>query len=499
MWEAPVLNKTVKIIISILLALLVLGGSAIGVLYFGFGIDIFDQSGWHTTEDGQTQYLDYHGDPLVQWQLIGDGWYYFDPDDGTMVTGWLEDSGSRYYLDENGIRQTGWLALSDGTYYISPSSGASVTGWLRLDEAQYYLSESGTLVTGWTDIESARYYFDDAGVMATGWLELDGSRYYLTESGALFTGWLETGDGVYYLDPNSGAMVTGWLETEEGRCYLGEDGHPATGWTDTDEGRFYLDENGCPMTGWLETEEGSYYLDEDGQMVTGWLELDGILRYFQENGTMAVGKVLIDEVPCYFASNGAYVVLVNHWNPVPGDYQVDLVTYDGWEVDAEAYEPLRQMLADCPYYYTITSAYRSEATQQYIWDKRLNTYQAEGYSYSGALALVEAYVAVPGTSEHHLGLAIDISGSDQGCQWLGEHCWEYGFILRYPEGKSDITGIAYERWHFRYVGKDLAAELNELGLCLEEYMDMLTEQAGSDAGTASDPELYTSCYASSET
>ena len=74
--------------------------------------------------------------------------------------------------------------------------------------------------------------------------------------------------------------------------------------------------------------------------------------------------------------------------------------------------------------------------------------------------------------------------------WLAEHCWEYGFILRYPEGKSDITGIQYERWHFRYVGVELAKELKDLGLCLEEYMDMLTQREGYGAGTSSNPELF---------
>ena len=94
-------------------------------------------------------------------------------------------------------------------------------------------------------------------------------------------------------------------------------------------------------------------------------------------------------------------------------------------------------------------------------------------------------MAIPGTSEHQLGLAVDIvdkhsqvldnSQADTPAQqWLMEHSWEYGFILRYPEGKSEITGIIYEPWHYRYVGKEAAAEIHELGLCLEEY---LTQEA----------------------
>ena len=486
------MNKLLKIFISLLLVLVLLAAGSYCVLYFGYGIDIFDQSGWYTSEDGYTQYLDYHGDPLTQWQLIDGSWYYFDPDyDGIMVTGWLELNGNRYYMGTNGVRTGGWLTLTDGTYYLSPTSGIAATGWLNTDSGIYYMDEIGRMQTGWLELEEERYYLTETGTLTTGWLELDGIRYYMDETpGVMFTGWLETAEGKRYLDEISGALVTGWLETENGRLYMDEEGFLCTGWTDTPEGTYYLDTQGYPVSGWLDWEDERYYLDENGQMTLGWLEVDEVRYYFREDGTMAVGKVMIDDVASYFTSTGAYVVLVNNWNPVPGDYTTDLVYYGEWRVDSSCYDALVKMLKDCPYSYKITSAYRSKATQQYIWDKRMNNYQASGYSYSEALAMVAAYVAVPGTSEHHLGLAIDISGSNNVCNWLSEHCWEYGFILRYPEGKSDITGIQYERWHFRYVGTELSLELRELNMTMEEYMDMLTTQEGSDAGTASNPELF---------
>ena len=91
-------------------------------------------------------------------------------------------------------------------------------------------------------------------------------------------------------------------------------------------------------------------------------------------------------------------------------------------------------------------------------------------------------VAVPGTSEHHLGLALDIVDAGYPFlteeqeetpvqKWLIENSWKYGFILRYPSGKSDITGIIYEPWHYRYVGREVAAEVYASGLCFEEYLD----------------------------
>ena len=78
-------------------------------------------------------------------------------------------------------------------------------------------------------------------------------------------------------------------------------------------------------------------------------------------------------------------------------------------------------------------------------------------------------VAVPGTSEHQIGLAVDIVGEEANA-WLAEHCWEYGFILRYTEEKASITGITNEPWHFRYVGREISMDMKDSGLCLEEYL-----------------------------
>ena len=106
-------------------------------------------------------------------------------------------------------------------------------------------------------------------------------------------------------------------------------------------------------------------------------------------------------------------------------------------------------------------------------------------------ALEEAgtVVAVPGTSEHQLGLALDIIDDSNWTldqtqentktqKWLMAHSWEYGWVLRYPNGKTELTGIIYEPWHYRYVGKEIAAELHELDMCLEEYMQMLSDTVG---------------------
>jgi len=141
-------------------------------------------------------------------------------------------------------------------------------------------------------------------------------------------------------------------------------------------------------------------------------------------------------------------------------------------VDAACHEALQRMLADCKAevgYYEFNSSYRSIYDQQWILDARTKEYEATGMSYGAARATALQSVAIPGTSEHHLGLAVDILGT-KAIAWLTEHCWDYGFIVRYQGEKSHITGIINEPWHYRYVGVEVALDIRESGLCLEEYV-----------------------------
>ena len=129
----------------------------------------------------------------------------------------------------------------------------------------------------------------------------------------------------------------------------------------------------------------------------------------------------------------------------------------------------------------ICSSWRSYETQEQLFEQEFESYIEQGYSENAARIQAAQWVAVPGTSEHELGLALDIvSVENQRLeeaqedtptqQWLMEHCYEYGFILRYPKDKEDITGIGYEPWHYRYVGREDAAAIQNLGVCLEEYV-----------------------------
>ena len=185
-------------------------------------------------------------------------------------------------------------------------------------------------------------------------------------------------------------------------------------------------------------------------------------------------------------ADGWQLILVNEDHPLDPAYTPEKLTEisPGYPVDDRIIADLKQMLDDgaaqgLSMY--VTSAYRS-------YDQQIETFNASMQNrLNQKMTPLQAYqetstsVALPGTSEHATGLAVDIISTSYGelddrqgdtaeQKWLMEHCWEYGFILRYPPEKSDVTGIIYEPWHYRYVGKDVAKEITERGITLEEYL-----------------------------
>lgn len=179
-------------------------------------------------------------------------------------------------------------------------------------------------------------------------------------------------------------------------------------------------------------------------------------------------------------------LLVNKDNPLPKDYAPELITLpDGRSKAAEeAYESLCEFLEaaeDADMDILICSSYRSRERQQELYDEDVQKLLRKGYTYTEACAEVEKETMPPGCSEHSTGLAFDIVARDYQLldagqekraenKWLRKHCAEYGFILRYPKGKEDITDISYESWHFRYVGEEVAKYIMEEGITLEEYL-----------------------------
>ena len=393
---------------------------------------------------------------------------------------WVTNQYGSGYRNEDGDPVSGWHTVDGTEYYFHPDTLALHTGWVDRNNERCYVVE-GRALSGWTVTPEGRFFLNENGSIHTGWLEQDGKRIYLN---------------------SEGFPATGWTETDEGRFYLDADGSPCTGLVETENGTYCLNTDGTPLSGWFEQEGKRYFAKEDGSVHTGWLDEDGQRYYLQPDGTAAVGKHIIDGEPRFFNARGQYFILVNPWHDVPKDFSVELEVVENASINPACKADLEQMLADCRaagFSPRILSAYRSIRDQEYNFNVAVGRRVARGYAYKTAYDQVRQIIAIPGTSEHHLGLAFDIVDSrypyleepqekTETQQWLMEHSWEYGFILRYPNGTTEITGIIYEPWHYRYLGREMAAEIHELGITLEEYVDMLTGDGTTCGGTVTPEE-----------
>ena len=185
-------------------------------------------------------------------------------------------------------------------------------------------------------------------------------------------------------------------------------------------------------------------------------------------------------------------ILANPWNSIE-DYYPDVVQIEDIEVDYRIYDAMEAFVSDCraagnTVY--LSSGYRSYDLQKYLFEKKCEEYDEE---------TAATIVARPGTSEHQTGLAADIteeyyeyknaSLEDTAMyQWMEAHCQEYGFIVRFPDGKEDVTGIIYEPWHFRYVGVEAATYIMEHDLTLEEFVALYKDDAVTDMDSMAESE-----------
>ncbi len=193
--------------------------------------------------------------------------------------------------------------------------------------------------------------------------------------------------------------------------------------------------------------------------------------------------------------DNGYPILVNDENPIPEDYQTvalinmrdycpsDVVTIKGSEILGEklAVDALLTMFRaahqDGLTSWQVSAGHRTIEYQTELFNERVYALRQEGLTGTQARAKVRQTVADPGTSEHHTGLAFDITvkgeqfSNTKQSVWLAQHCWEYGFIIRYPLDKTAITRISYEPWHIRYVGTEHSLIMRDENLCLEEYID----------------------------
>ena len=202
------------------------------------------------------------------------------------------------------------------------------------------------------------------------------------------------------------------------------------------------------------------------------------------------GNKLQEEARTIYEKNKELMVLVNRMNEMPELYKHQLtdICEGRLEADSRMVQDLRSMLASADekgYSYFIASAYRSRERQEYLVKKNISDLMAQGMDERKAKIETYKYQQQPGHSEHETGLALDILCSDNltmenwaqskldGNKWLRKNAYKYGFVLRYPKKKEDITLIKYESWHFRYVGKEAAKFMTENNLTLEEFYDIL--------------------------
>lgn len=173
------------------------------------------------------------------------------------------------------------------------------------------------------------------------------------------------------------------------------------------------------------------------------------------------------------------LILVNSENAFPDNVNLNLVSFNGYQVADTIYNDLARMYnaaLNDNITLKINNAYRSKDEQNQIFESKMNAYENEGYTKEKAYEQTTLTVQVPGYSEHETGLAIDFSNeghydeNEKMWEWLKNNAYKYGFILRYPEDKYEITKIDYEPWHYRYVGKKAAKDITNKNLTLEEYL-----------------------------
>ena len=211
------------------------------------------------------------------------------------------------------------------------------------------------------------------------------------------------------------------------------------------------------------------------------MDLLGKLASILAAGSMILSGALDEAAPQHDADG--LLFLVNRQYRIsdaftPDDLTEAQVPGQVREMRAEAAAALEEMYAACleetGCQLISVSGYRSYSKQEKL-------YRAKLQRVNGKKELAEEYVAPPGASEHHLGLAMDIGqqskptlnekfAETEGGIWARENCWRFGFILRYGEEWEDITGYKYEPWHFRYVGKDLAKEIHDAGVPFETWL-----------------------------
>lgn len=193
---------------------------------------------------------------------------------------------------------------------------------------------------------------------------------------------------------------------------------------------------------------------------------------------------IIDITPVEKNIDDWKLIIANRDNTLPDDFNVELSNIDKIrKFDSRAISFLDNMINDMQKdgitNIWVQSAFRSIEEQEKVYNDKVNEYLRSGLPKEEAERLTSEYINKPGQSDHNLGLAVDFNNVKENFEntkaftWLNLNAANYGFILRYPKDKENITNISYEPWHWRFVGQDHAKKMKELNMCLEEYVEYL--------------------------
>lgn len=212
----------------------------------------------------------------------------------------------------------------------------------------------------------------------------------------------------------------------------------------------------------------------------------------EEVEELSVEEKMIQSLPEEANLEDWNLVLVNPWEALPEGFELDLVEVDNDQRIAQMVEPAwnrwKEAALDAGHRLFLVSGHRTIERQENNFNNQFQEYLNEGLTEEEARERTMEYLTEPGHSEHHTGLALDIVDEEwivagngltpeydtqESQQWMVDTMADFGFILRYPESKEDVTGIQYESWHFRYVGEENAQFIIEHDLVLEEYIELL--------------------------
>ena len=212
-----------------------------------------------------------------------------------------------------------------------------------------------------------------------------------------------------------------------------------------------------------------------------------------------------DPTPSYPATgpngldaNFSQLLLVNAQNPLPENYDYEgnltemptkyingmlkQIDKDVWPYMQAMIDAQRAAETNPKNWLYVRSPYRSYSTQKMLFTQETNKWLKTGLSSEEAETKAATVVTRPGTSEHNTGFSADFNIAEDSFEstamftWMQEHAADYGFVLRFPKDKQEITGITYESWHYRFVGINNAKEMNRLNMCLEEYVEYMNNK-----------------------